>query len=222
MNRRTAGLIGCLLLLTLATGCATKYEGGFNPTFFPRAALAPEARQVGRVAVWVRRPAADLVYTVTTRQEALGLQVPIGRIVEEAALASVGQTLQGGALLVNEVPVADGGFAATLVIDAVRMELDHEKYTAVLPLPPFITWVGATSGRVAFDLRLLDAQGRAVWSRTYDSGREDWQRFSVTSGEEVRVAIVRIAHETAWRLSQQVAADVRDWLADERGKPREL
>ena len=221
MNRRIAGLVGCLLLLTLATGCAAKYEGGFNPTFFPRAALAPEARQVGRAAVWVRPPAEGLVYTVT-RQEALGLQVPIGHIVEEAALASVGQTLQGGALRVNEVPVADGGFAATLVIDAVRMELDHEKYTAVLPLPPFITWVGATSGRVAFDLRLLDAQGRAVWSRTYDSGRERWQRFSVTSGEEVSVAIVRMAHETAWRLSQQVAADLRDWLADERGKLREL
>lgn len=221
MNRRIAGLIGCLLLLTLATGCATKYEGGFNPAFFPRVALAPEARQGGRVALWVRPHAKDFVYSVT-RDEALDLLVPIGRIVEEAALASVGQTLQGGVLRVNEVPVADGGFAATRVIDAVRMELDHEKYTVVLPFPPFITWVGATTGHIAFDLRLLDVQGRAVWSRTYDSGREDWQRFSVTSGEQVPVAIVRMAHETAWRLSQQVAGDLRRWLADERGKPREL
>lgn len=146
--------------------------------------------------------------------------MPIGRIVEEAALASVGQTSQDGVLRVNEVPLAGGGFDATLVIDAVRMELDHEKYTVVLPFPPFITWVGATTGHIAFDLRLLDVQGRAVWSRTYDSGREDWQRFSVTSGEKVPVAIVRMAHETAFRLSQQVAGDLRRWLADERGKPR--
>lgn len=65
MNRRFAGLIGCLLLLTLATGCATKYEGGFNPAFFPRVALAPEARQGGRVALWVRPHAKDFVYSVT-------------------------------------------------------------------------------------------------------------------------------------------------------------
>ena len=34
--------------------------------------------------------------------------------------------------------------------------------------------------------------------------------------------IGRLAHEAAWRLSQQALRDLREWLAAERMKPRQL
>jgi hypothetical protein len=76
--------------------------------------------------------------------------------------------------------------------------------------------------RLSFDLSLLDAQGRSVWTRSYDSGHEIYKRPSFWSHERAPDGLVRMAHEAAWRLAQQAIADLRDWIATERNKPREL
>jgi hypothetical protein len=137
---------------------------------------------------------------------------------------ALADALRGGAQRVIEVPAANAGFAATLMIEAVRVEHGSERSGGVIVVPvrPFLAPEWSFFVHLAFDLRLLDAQGRTVWTRTCDGGCEVWKRPSFWSTEQLPAGMVRIAHEAAWRLSQQAVGDLRDWLAAERSKPREL
>jgi hypothetical protein len=148
--------------------------------------------------------------------------LPIGGIVEQAVLAALRDAVQGGVQPVDALPRPGTGFDATLVIEAVRAGY-HRRLRWLLPMPPPLFMIGDSEveARLAFDLSMLDAQGRTVWTRTYDSGGEIVKRPSVWHSETAD-ALVSLAHETAWRLSQQVVSDLRDWLAVERNKPREL
>jgi len=73
------------------------------------------------------------------------------------------------------------------------------------------------------DLKLFDAQGRLVWKRTYvdNEGRVVWTTPSADS-TPVAEDIGRAAHEAAWRLAQDVALDLHEWLKGERNTPQEL
>jgi hypothetical protein len=223
MNRHTARLVGLLVLLALWGGCASTDEGAPNPALFPRAAVAPENRTPGRVAVLVRPHVPAMVHEIPSSLDA-GVRLQVGRIVEESVVTALSDVLRGGALRLNEVPVANPGFAATLVIEAVRAEHGSERTGGVIVVPvlPFLAPEFNFYAHLAFDLSLLDAQGRAVWTRTYDGGHEIWHRPSFWSAEKLPAGMVRMAHETAWRLSQQAVGDLREWLEAERIKPREL
>jgi hypothetical protein len=222
MIGRIARLVGLLALLTLLGGCASKYEGAFNAALFPRAAAAADSPTPGRVALLVRPQVQDLVYE-GVNAPASGVRLPVGRIVEEAVLAAVGDALRGGVQRLHEASVAGAGFDATLVIEAVRLGHD-DKLSWIVPIPvfPFVMGDRDIYAQLAFDLSLLDAQGRTVWTRSYDGGRELYKRPSFWSSEPLPVGLVRMAHETAWRLSQQAVGDLREWLEAERIKPREL
>jgi hypothetical protein len=100
-----------------------------------------------------------------------GLRLPAGRIVEEALLAAVSDTWRGGAQRVDEAPKAGAGFAATLVIEAVRV-VHTDKLSWLLPMPvfPFVIGDRDAFSQLAFDLSLVDAEGRTVWTRSYDGG----------------------------------------------------
>jgi hypothetical protein len=225
MNRHTARLVGLLVLLALWGGCASTDEGAPNPALFPRAAVAPENRTPGRVAVLVRPQVQAMVHEIPNSLDA-GVRLQVGRIVEESVVTALGGALRGGAHRLNEVPLANRGFAATLVIEAVRAEHGSERTGGVIVVPafpiPFLAPAMSFYAHLAFDLSLLDAQGRAVWTHTYDGGHEIWKRPSFWSTEKLPAGMVRMAHETAWRLSQQAVSDLREWLVAERGKAREL
>jgi hypothetical protein len=78
---------------------------------------------------------------------------------------------------------------------------------------------------VTFELRLLDAQGRTVWTQAYDSGSQRMAPALPTNElaiQKMHDDIMRLAHEGAWRLMQQAVVDLRDWVAGERLKAREL
>jgi hypothetical protein len=211
--------VGLLLLLV---GCATPLQVGPNPALFPRSAEAPTGQVAGRVALWVPPHVAA---TENQSDRLLGagslMHVPVGRIVEQAARLALGDALSGGVQRVDALPPAGAGYNSTLVLDSVRC-VDRVRLLWLLPVPIFGI-IGDTEidVLVAFEMRLLDAQGRTVWTRTYDSGRVVWKR-PAGSKESGEAGIVRLAHEAAWRLSQQVATDLRDWLVTERSKPREL
>jgi len=222
MIGRVARLVGLLALLAVSVGCASKYEGAFNPALFPRGAVAADSRTPGRVALLVRPQVQDVVHEGVDAP-ASGVRLPVGRIVEEAMRAAVGDALRGGVQRMNEVPMAGAGLDATLVIEAVRVGHD-DKLLWIVPIPvfPFVMGDKDIYAQLAFDLSLLDAQGRAVWTRSYDGGRELYKRPSFWSSERLPVGLVRMAHETAWRLSQEAVGDLREWLEAERIKPREL
>jgi hypothetical protein len=218
---RLLALFALFALLVLSAGCASTHEGAIDPGLFPRAAVAPERRIAGRMALLVppqvRAVSYDALPTIR-----VNVRLPIGRIVEQAALAALGDAMGGGVQPVEALPPG-GGVDATLVVDAVRAEY-HRRLSLLIPAPPPLFYIDdyTVDARLAFDLRLVDAQGRTVWTRTYDTGAEIMKHESIWKGAATPEGLVRIAHDAAWRLWQQAVADLRDWLAAERNKLREL
>jgi hypothetical protein len=211
--------IAAVLCLLLLGGCATTYEGQFDPALVPRgASSAPENRVPGRVALLVP---TDLQVTVV----AIGQQMRLHAvsIVERTLLAALVDEFRGGADRVDAVPAGGGRYQATLGVDAVRFELS-QRLLWYVPLS-LLTGISKyeSSALLALYLTLFDAQGRAVWTRAYsdDVGRLTWTS-PPTDSESLPEGITRLAHEAAWRLSQQAARDLRDWLEAERAKPRKL
>jgi len=216
MNRRQILWVSLLWLMALLPGCAS-YEGVPNPTWFPRATAVADIRTPGRVALLVQ---PQVQATVSPVGRVLRLQV--GLIAERAVLTTLGEGLQGGVHQVYAPPQTAVGSSATVVIDAVRFE-HHERLLWFIWVPPLsgISQYEATM-TLAFDLSLFDAQGGLVWRRTYDddAGRLVWT--TAADSTPLPEDIGRVTHEAAWRLAQQVLRDVREWMVDERMRPREL
>ena len=221
MSGRSAHWLGLLLLAMLCGGCASTSEGAVNPALFPRTDVAATSRVPGRVAVLVSPQVRATVHD-PMREVRINVRLPIGRVVEQAVLVALGDAALGGVLGVEALPSAGSGFDATVVVDAVRAGY-HRRLKMLLPAPPPLFLVGddELEARLAFDLSLLDAQGRKVWTRTYDAGTAIVNRPSIWRAETPD-DLVALAHATAWRLSQQMVTDLRDWLVAERNKPREL
>jgi hypothetical protein len=218
----TTRLLALFALLVLSAGCASTHEGAIDPGLFPRAAVAPERRIAGRVALLVPPQVRAVSYDALPEIR-VNVRLPIGRIVEQAALAALGDAVSGGVQPVEAPPQSGDGINATLVIDAVRAEY-HKRLSLLIPAPPPLFYISdyAVDARLAFDLRLVDAQGRTVWTRSYDTGAEIVKHESIWKVAATPEGLVRIAHDAAWRLWQQALADLRDWLAAERNKLREL
>ncbi len=212
-------LLGCVVL---AGACAIEREGRFDEAWFPRAASVPDSAPSGPIALVVG-PSVQGLVVAGRKGAAEGVRFPLGRIVEEALAQSLAQALRGGVQREGAALPAGARPAATLVVDAARIE--HGSRTkGIVPWPafPFVMPLVDTLSTLAFDLRLVDAQGTTLWSRSYDSGPEVAERKSFWSVEAPHELLLRTAHEQAWRLSQQAATDVREALASERNKARDL
>ena len=68
-------------------------------------------------------------------------------------------------------------------------------------------------------LKLVDAQGHQVWTRDYDDGSKQ-SIWDYPTDSTWLAGIQLAAHDAAWRLSQQVLRDLRDWQAAERVRSR--
>jgi hypothetical protein len=205
-------LLAMTVSLVLLVGCGglpplKPFQPPPDPALFPRSSAGPTTKVAGRVALLVPpQVAATLSETQEHRRD---MQLPIGRIVEQAAILAFGEAVSGGIGIVDSPPAAGAGYSATLVIESVRCV---ERY-------------GLQSVRVTFELRLLDAQGRTVWTQAYDSGSQRMAPALPTNElaiQKMHDDIMRLAHEGAWRLMQQAVVDLRDWVAGERLKAREL
>jgi hypothetical protein len=213
-------LLTLMLWLALLPGCATRREMPVDEALFPRAPVAPDSRAVGRVAVLVQPTVRDMVHE-GEEGPAAGMRIPIGRIVTEAMLASAGDIFAGGAQRIEASSAADARYVATLTVQSVRV-MYHFHILWFIPIPPF-NGVGDAEydEQLAFDITVHDPQGRVVWTRTYDDGRQIWQH-SWTNKAKASEGLLRITHEAAWRLSQKVMDDLREWVEGERMRPRSL
>lgn len=222
MNGATHRRAALLALLGLCGGCAQTVEGKFDPALFPRAAEAAEGRWLGRVA-WVVQPVArDMTY-VSAPDMGLSLRVRAGRIVEQALLVALEDTFRGALQRLDEAPAAGSGFAATLVVEAVHFAYDRKlAWLSPMPIFPYVVGDSDFFFSLSFDVSVLDTRGNTVWRRHYDGGREQWKRPLFWSRETMPDGVTRMAQATAWRLSQQLVADLRAALVEERGKEREL
>ncbi|WP_088279434.1 hypothetical protein [Ideonella sp. A 288] len=210
------------LFAAVLCGCGVMFRGTLRPELFPRGTVTSAAPLKGRMALLV----PPQVATTVNRGERTGgrpsdLELPIGRIVEAALQLTLADALSGGVSAVDRVPPADGGHVGTLVVDTVQC-VDRVRLKWLLPVP-LLGLVGDTETdvQVSVDVRLLDTEGRTVWSRQYDDGRQVWQPrwLGYEAGPD---AIVRLAHEAAWRVARRVADDLRDAVAADRNRPRSL
>ena len=212
-RRRLCGAALGACAAAMAPGCAM-------PPPPPPRTIAPQPRLFageaagsgpstrGRVALRV----TPEVRSLQTGTVALPYALRSGAMVEQALALALGDGLQGGVQLLDPASPAGSGFDAVLELRWVQLEFMPHAY------PP-------RTVALSFDSKVDDTAGRTAWSRIYHDARiypMSEQLYLVAPGENSLDAEVRLAHEAAWRLAQQVLRDLRQWLATERMKEREL
>jgi hypothetical protein len=215
-----AFVVGALLALAACSSVPDKAD--FDPTLFPRPPV--ETTFDGHVAV-LADPAA-VAMTVTGERVARGgfaverpLQVPIGRIVHEAALAAFADTFRGGAPTAERPGVEPG--TPTVAVRVVHYD-HHTRLLHHFHMPIFFVAVWEKwrlDLQLTIELRLLDVDGAVLWSNVYDSGLRTWEYEERERNVE---ELVRMTHETAFVLMRDAARDVGEWLRNERLRERRL
>jgi len=152
------------------------------------------------------------------------MQMPIGRIVHEASLEAFAEVFKGGVQAVDRL---GGGPATAMPLVSVRLAnfvyRDRLRYIVPLLFVSVEKW--RLDVQIAVDVRLLDDKGEVLWSSTYDSGVQVFDEGDFTAPTallERPESLVRLTHETAFRLMQQAARDVGEWLRNERLRERRL
>lgn len=116
-------LLALTMSIVLFGGCGglpplKPFQPPPDPALFPRSSTAPTTQIAGRVALLVPpQVAATLSQTQEHRRD---MQLPIGRIVEQAAILAFGEAVSGGIGIVDSPPAAGAGYSATLVVESVR------------------------------------------------------------------------------------------------------
>ena len=220
MTRPLVTLLTLLLSVALLAGCASRREMPIDVALFPSTPVAPETRAPGRVAVLLQPAVKDLVHEGEDGP-ARSMRIPIGRIVAKAMLASAAEVFTSGADSLEAAAGDDMRYAATLIVQSARVSY-HSRLLWMLPLP-FVGGVGDSEfdAQLALDVTVLDPQGRVVWTRTYDDGRQVWPHEWIDQAKAPD-GLLRVTHEAAWRLSQNVMRDLREWAEGERIRPRNL
>jgi hypothetical protein len=212
------------LAAVLLVGCASTHEGELDPRLFAQGTVAPASKSTARVALLMSPEVRDTVYLgeslIRSPIPNRHVQVPAGRVVEQALRTAFDDALTFGVQDVQSIPPPGRDFSATVVVEAVQFGyLDRLQYVLPVPLPGLPLVVASeVEVRLAFDLQLLDARGHTVQVRTYDAGREVWIP-KPRATEMAEDGIIRLAHEAAWRLAQQAVDDLRAWLDSQSGKP---
>jgi hypothetical protein len=214
-------LTACEVIVPLVAPMVLVSEIPLDPLQIPRAPFPPAEREGGKVVLVI--PADVRSATVPVRPES-GMRtviVRVGAMVDQAVRTSFESVLRDG-LWLGELPAASPGADAIVKIEAVRLTYGERRLRG--------EWKGGeliqtyeSRATLAFDVKVSDARGRLVQSRTYqdDDGRFVWTIPSEASAPELKWLESHL-HQTAGRLAQQAAADLHRWLRAERMKPRSL
>jgi hypothetical protein len=210
-----------LLAAALAcAGCTGVYEGKFESRQLGMPGLSTATKDRARLAVGVEPAELGRTYVgVPTMVHQLQVNLPLGRIVDGAALAAFEREFELVVPLQPQFPQA-----LRIEIGALRFEVRDDvldEGRSALGPPVELT------GRMTLEVRVLDANGVERWTRDYDSGRERWAPAQPATGrmaesEAWGPGLQRLAHEQAARLTGQAARDVRAWLLSERARERTL
>ena len=224
-----AFVIGALLALAGCTSVPDKAD--FDPALFPRQPVA--TTYDGRIAVLADPAAVDM--TVTGERvyggQSVGVdapvQMPIGRIVHEAALAAFASTFRGGAPATERAGAEPG--TPTVALRVTHYDYrDRLQYVIPLLIPYgglLVLTKSQLDLQLVIELRLLDVDGVVLWSNVYDSGLRIWEPLKAplfAPRETHFEGLVRLTHETAFALMRDAARDVGDWLRNERLRERPL
>lgn len=203
------------VVLSLQCGCAapSPIVKPPNPSLFPRTPVVTDTKTPGRIALLVPPEVQATWASIAPKSDFVRLQT--GLMVEHALLLALGDGLQGGVQSVTAPPPQNSGFDGTLVLQSVLLEYRFGWW--FLPTP------GVTSTWLAFELKAVDAHGRTAWTRLFHENRDyPYLEGLLDYSEGGTHTQLRLAHEAAWRLAEQVLRDLREWLETGRMKPREM
>lgn len=187
------------------------------------------------MAISLAPPDTSLETTGPSMGDPAGTRVrlPIGAIVEAAALAAFDSEFAGGVQLRQGdtgAPVQSPAAVTSLWVTARNIRFDYRNdFVYFIPLGPLTMERWDLTLRLSVDMRVLDERGVVLWSRSYDTGHELWKPppWTWTSERMLRIEddghrVQRFAHEQAARLMQQAARDVRQWSDHEQRRERVL
>jgi len=216
-GRRSFALMAMTLPLgCMTSGCSTVEPRPLAPALFPAAPGAPGSKDAARLALSLDNPMQSFT-NPSVRMRLAQVQLPLGRIVEAAALLALGEQFES----VAQGPADDRRLSVR--ISDVAPDLTSD-LIYIIPIPGgLIDRVDVTT-RLAFRLTVTAPDGSARWSRDHDTGREPLKlkRENLFVQESLHDGIQRAFHEHAVRLMRQAAADLRGWLAQERLRERVL
>jgi len=214
-------LTACEVIVQLAAPMVFVSEIPLDPLQIPRAPLPPAEREGGKVVLVIPADVRKAAVAVRFESGMRTVIVRVGAVVDQAARTSLEGVLRDG-LWPGDPPAASPGADAIVRIEAVRLAYRERRLSVEWKAGELIQTYESRA-TLAFDVKVSDAGGRLVQSRTYEDGdgRLLWTIPSEASAPEVKWLESHL-HETAGRLAQQAAADLHRWLRTERLKPRSL
>jgi hypothetical protein len=200
---RVALLSWALTLMAVLGGCAQ--TATYNAAYLTPPATAAADKLTGQALVYTVQADDDTLWSgkpTSFTGSATTLTIPLGMIAREVAALVFGNAFQGGAVKAHTLAGASG----YRVIVQPRISNFSYEYDALTNAGFAVT----PTVSLTLDLALLDAAGKTVQQRRYDSGKVVTAAYFVSGspGEEIGKA----AHKAVFDLMTQAARDVREWL----------
>jgi hypothetical protein len=224
---------GCALTAEQKAELDATFQVKADSALFKGEPVAPESRLPLRMALFVSPAVTGVSATLPLtpgawirgkKESPVVWRLQAASIAEKALLKALGEALQEGVKPVPSMPPGDG-FAGTLELVSVQFDDDERMLTLVPLLVPVVggTMVGEFEAtmRLSLQINLFDAQARQVWTKNFDDGARK-AVWAYPADSTWLPGVRQVAHEAAWRLSQQVLQQPRDWQAAERVKPRSM
>lgn len=217
MTQRCRSVTVVLALCALLAGCATTYPTPLVPALFPGPQTTVTTKDAGPLALTLANPDQQF-RSPSLRYLNVQVEMPIGRIVEAAAMLALREQFEAVA-----AGPGDDARALRLQVSDIVPDLKTE-LIYLIPLPYVLLDRVDVTARLGFRLSLRGSDGSVRWARDYDSGRElvKSRSKSFLVLEPMHEAIQRVAHEQSARLMRQAAGDLRVWLEQERRRERVL
>lgn len=201
--RFTVRVVGALAIAAALGACAPMAT--YNPAYI----VPPQTPAADKV------PGKALIYTLAVDDDTpfvgppttftgggTKLTIPLGVITREIAHTVFADLFTQGATKAKSIE----GVRGYRVIVQPKVASFSYAYNQLQNLGFAIT----PSVVITLDVTLLDATGKAVQQRRYDSGKVEGKAYMVSGepGEEIG----RVAHQVLLDLMQRAARDVRDWV----------
>lgn len=208
------GLILMIItMLVLVSGCAQKAT--YNPAYVGKPAIPDADKVAGKVLVYTEKTDDDTLWSgkpTSFTGSATTLSIPLGLIAREIAATVFGDAFRDGAVKANALTDAsDYRVIIRPKVSAFSYEYNQLKNIGFAITPTVV---------LTLEVSLLDAGGKMVNQRRYDSGRVEVSAYIISGspGEEIGKA----AHKALNELMVRAAQDVREALRKPDGAPLSL
>lgn len=194
---RTLAATCAALLLSACTSSIT-----YRADYLPEIAIPPEARIDGRVLVYTTRADDERVESegaTSFTGSGATLVTPVGLITREVAVKVFSAAATEGAVHSNEL--TDLGRYSVVV----RPEIQDFSYG--FPQLKNLGFAITPEAQVKLRMTVLDAEGRAVLEKDYDSGVVEGKSYMMSGKPYERVS--KLLHDSLYDLMLKAAADVR-------------